>query len=82
MGRIYIVPKRRFQTTLRREITQKTAWTTRPLKLGPIRSPETSVSNHTTPRKNPEDFVNSLILEDGNDTQSRNVGFKPLYAVQ
>ena len=40
-----IFPKRRFQTTLRRIITQKTKKVSMILKLGPIGSPETSVSN-------------------------------------
>ena len=56
-----VVWNRRFGTTYRshlqrsscpRRLLVLTAW---PLKMGPIGSPETSVSNHLTPRNNPED---------------------------
>jgi hypothetical protein len=42
------------------------AW---PLKKGPIGSPETSVSNHLTPRNNPEDV--KIQYNRGGDLRSR-----------
>jgi hypothetical protein len=60
MGLIRFFPKRRHRiTTLRCVISQKrTSW---PLKMEPIRCPETSVNNyHTTPRDVPEERVSHL----------------------
>ena len=46
---------------------QDVSWTSCPLKMEPIGNPETSASNHLTPRNNPEDRKFSSTAEQNYD---------------
>ena len=56
MLRRVVIVYRRFGTTYRSHIQGSTSWTSWPLKMGPIRRPETSVKDyHSTLRNIPEE---------------------------
>ena len=54
------------------------SWAAWPLEVGPIGCPEMSVSFYAA--RNPGFFLDGLMLEDGTDRLSRNVGNQlPIY---